>query len=105
MRAEPGDFDVIMEQVRVLRDFVVFGSEKLFLEIEAGPPGKVTADFQILTLAMSIHVAGEHPLAGNGIMRATCGVNMMIARPPAEFCGIDPPLEFEVDGVMGLVDL
>src|SRR5438309_1436174 len=45
MRAEAGDFDVIAQQVWILRNLVHLSAEELLLEIEAWAPGQIAADF------------------------------------------------------------
>src|SRR5579864_1234062 len=90
MRAEPGDFDIIMQQVWIPGDRIVFAGKELLLEIKARAPGQVAADFQVLPLAMPVHVGWEHPFSWLAVMGAAGGVNMVVARPPAQPRWIDP---------------
>ena len=93
--AETGDFHIIPKQVGILGDLVVLSSEKLFLIIEAGAPGEIRADLEVFALAMARHVGRVDAFGGVGVMRATGGVNMMIAGPPAHGGRIDPALDLE----------
>src|SRR3954467_8521158 len=96
MRAEPGNFDVVPKQIRIFRNFVDRAAEKLFLVIEARAPCEIRAYFQIFAFAMADHVFGVNALRVASIMRAAGGVNMMIARPPAQFRSISPALNLEI---------
>ena len=64
--AEPGDLDVVAQQVGVGRNLVVLAGEELLLVVEAGPPGQVGADLQVLTQDLSHHVGRVNPLGGFG---------------------------------------
>src|SRR5947207_1507755 len=90
MRAEAGDLDIVAEQVGILRDLVDRAAEKLLLIIEAGTPGQVCADLQILTHAMADHVFGVNAFGRLHVMGAAGGMDVMIAGPPTEQGGIDP---------------
>ena len=96
VRAEAGHFDVVAEQVGILGNFVVRPAEELFLVIEARTPGQVRADLQILADAMAEHVHRVDAFGGIHVVRATSGVDVMIARPPAELRRIDPAFHLEV---------
>ena len=84
MRTEAGDLDVVMKQVRVFRNGVIFAGEELFLVIETRTPGQIAADLEILALAVAVHVCGADTFGRLGIVGATRGVNMVIPRPPTE---------------------
>src|SRR5437879_2782904 len=58
LRAEAGNFDVVTEQIRILRNFVHRAAEELFLIIEAWTPGEIRADLQVFAHAMANHVLG-----------------------------------------------
>src|SRR4051794_21895819 len=90
MRTEAGDFDVITQQIRRMRNDVFATGEKLLLIIEARPPGEVRTDLQVFALAVPGHVGRMNAFSGRGVMRAARRVNMMIATPPAQAGGIDP---------------
>ena len=95
MRTEAAHLHVVTQQVGVLRHLVVFAGEKLFLIIKARPPRKVAADLEILAHDVALHVRRVHTLGRVIVMRATGGVDVMIAAPPAELGGIDPALHLE----------
>src|SRR5436190_380337 len=63
VRAEAGDFDVVTEQIRVLRNFVHRAAEELLLVIEARAPGEIRADLQIFAHAMANHIFGVNALS------------------------------------------
>ena len=98
MRTKAGDFDVITQQVRILRNLVVLAGEKLFLVIETRPPRQIAADFQVFAKAVANHVRRVDALGGIGVVRATRRVNVVIAGPPAELRWIDPAINLECDG-------
>src|SRR2546426_7973815 len=56
VRTEAGNFNIISQQVRILRDLVDMTAEELFLKIETRTPGEIAADFQILAQAVAHHV-------------------------------------------------
>ena len=93
VRAEAGDFDVVAQQVRIARDFVVLAGEELLLVIEAGSPGEIAADLQVFAQAVADHVLGVHALGRIGIVGTAGRVDVMVAGPPAELRGIDPALD------------
>ena len=84
VRTEARDFDVITQQVRVLRDLVHLSAKKLLLKIETWSPGQIAAHFQILALAMPVHVARQHAFGRRRVMRAPGRMDMMVTRPPAK---------------------
>src|SRR5437868_1957738 len=84
-----------MKQVWVLRNLVIFAGKKLFLKIKTGSPGQVAADFQVLTLAMTVHILRQHPLSRLSVVGATCRVNVVIPRPPSKLRWVYPPLELK----------
>ena len=105
VRAEAADLDVVAEQVGELRNLVLVPGEELLLVIEARAPREIAADFQILAEAMAHHVLREHAFGGIRVVRATGGVNVMIAGPPAELRGIDPALDLEGQFVRPRIDV
>src|SRR5579859_4467377 len=54
---------------------------------------------------MAVHVAGQNPFGGLTVMSATGGMNMMIARPPTHFRGIDPATQLEGSGLVRPFDV
>ena len=95
MRAKARNLDVVAEQIGILGDDIVFTCKKLFLIVKTRPPSEVGADFEILAEAVSQHVRRVNPLGRVGVMGATGGVDMVIARPPAHQRRINPALDFE----------
>ena len=95
VRAESRNLDVVVQQVRPDRDFVVFAREKLFLVIETGAPGEIAPDLQILAQTMAHHVRRVDAFGWFCVVRAPGRVNVVIPRPPAELRRVDPTLEFE----------
>src|SRR5215813_1879780 len=74
---------------------MVFGFEVLFLIVVARPPGQNAADVERLAQNMPDHVLRHHALRGAFVMRAPGGMDVMIARIPAELRDINPSFEFE----------
>src|SRR5215475_7957322 len=95
MGAEAGDLDIVVEQVGILGNAIVLAGKEFFLEIEARSPGEIAADFEVLTLAVAIHVGRHDAFGGLRIMGAAGGMNVMVAGPPAKFRWINPTLQFE----------
>ena len=95
MRAKARDLDVVVQQIGRTRDEVVSAREEPFLRIESGTPGEGCPDLQVLTERMAHHVRGEHAFGRIHVVSAARGVNVMVARPPAELCGIDPTLDLK----------
>src|SRR5438552_4507779 len=95
VRAKAGDFDVITEQIGILRNFVHSAAEELLLIIEAWTPGEIRADLQVFAHAMADHVLGVDAFGRLDVMGATSGMDVMIARPPARFRWINPADELE----------
>src|SRR5947208_3104029 len=99
MRAEARDFNIVAQEVRVLRNFVHVSTKELLLKIEAWTPGQIATDFQIFPQAMAHHVRRRNTFGRPGVMGATGGVDMMVARPPTEFGGVYPTFHVEGSGL------
>src|SRR5437764_13253698 len=56
VRSESRNFNVVAEQIRILRDLVHRSAKELLLIVETGPPSEIGADFQILPHAMAYHI-------------------------------------------------
>ena len=84
MRAEPGNLNVVVQQIRPDRNFVVLAGKKLLLIIEARSPGEVATDLQVFAQAMPQHVRRVDAFGRLGVMRAAGCVNVVVAGPPAE---------------------
>src|SRR3954462_234208 len=97
VRPKSGHLDFITQQIRILRDLVDFAGEESLLVIEARAPGEIAADLQVLAEAVPHHVGGVHAFGRVGVMRATGGVDVMVARPPAAQRRVDPAFELDQD--------
>src|SRR5919108_4631034 len=84
-----------MQQIGRTRHEIVSSREKPFLRIETGTPGEGGADLQVLAERVANHIRGEHAFGRIHVVSAARGVNVMVTRPPAELCGIDPALDLE----------
>src|SRR6185295_18374356 len=84
-------FHIVVQQVRSLGHLVVLAGEELLLIVESRTPGERRANLEIFTERVPHHVFRSHTLRWLGVVRAACGVNVVISRPPAELGGIDPP--------------
>ena len=104
VRTEAGDLDIVSQQIGKLGDQVILAGEKLLLIVETRSPGQVRADLEILAEAVSHHVRRVDALGGVGVMGAPGGVNVVVARPPAHQCRIDPALHLELLGRVGIGD-
>src|SRR5215510_12258744 len=94
-RREARNLEVVTHQVLARRELVVFGLEELFLEVITRPPGQHAADVERLAQNVADHVLRHHALRRAFVMHAPGGVDVMIARIPAELRDVDPPFEFE----------
>ena len=65
--------------------------------LEARPPRQHAADVQRLALDLPKHIRRIHALRRTSVVRATRGVNMMVAAIKAVRSGIDPALELDRD--------
>src|SRR5262245_18611519 len=74
---------------------MVFGFEVLFLIVVARPPRQNAAYVERLAQNMPDHVLRHHALRWAFVMRAPGGMDVMVARIPAELCNINPSFEFE----------
>ena len=90
VRTESGNLDVVSQQVVGSGDFVGSAREEFELVVKAWPPSQDASDVQVLADAMPNHGFGRHSLRGTAVVQATCGVNMMVARPPSKAGGIHP---------------
>src|SRR5437870_8135685 len=105
VRAKAGHLNIVPQQVRIFGDLVHRPAKELLLEIETGTPGEIAAHLEILAETLAHHIGREHAFGRFRVMRATCGVNVVIARPPAEFRGINPALDLERGGLWRALDL
>src|SRR6267142_723515 len=96
MRSESGDFDVVAQDVWILRYFVILAGEELLLIVEAGPPGEIRADFQVFALNLADHIDGVHAFGVIRVVGTAGGVNVMIAGPPPRLGRIDPALKIDL---------
>ena len=92
---EAGNFHIVMQEVREPRHSVIRARKELFLIVEARSPGEIGAHLEVLAEHMPNHIVGENPFRRAFIVGATCCVNMVIARPPAEPRGINPAPNLE----------
>src|SRR5215510_13366898 len=92
---EARDFKVVTHQVLARRELVVFGFEELFLIVITRPPGEYAADVKRFTQNVADHILRHHALRRAFVMHASGGVDVMIARIPAQLCNINPSFEFE----------
>src|SRR6267154_2624551 len=104
MRTKTGDFNIVVQQVWILRNAVVLAGKEFLLEIEARSPGQITTNFEVLALTVAIHVSGEHAFGGLRVMRATGRVNVMVSGPPSQLRRIEPSLQLERRGLVLLLD-
>src|SRR5262245_4468831 len=95
MRAKARDLDVVVQQIGWTRDQVVFTREKPLPRIESRTPGEGCPDLQVLTERVAHHVGGKHAFGRIHVVGAARGVNVMVARPPAELRGIDPTFDLK----------
>src|SRR5438270_13050792 len=95
MRTEPRNFDIVAQEVGILRYLVDTAAKELLLIIEARSPRQVAPHFQIFAQAMTDHVGRQHAFARFRVMRAARGMNMVVAGPPTQPRGIDPALNLE----------
>ena len=72
--------------------------------IETRPPSEVGADFEVFAEAVPHHVRRVDALGGVFVVGTTCGVDMVIARPPAHQRRIDPALYLERLGDVRIAD-
>src|SRR5438045_5211215 len=87
-----------MKQIRPEGNLVVVAGEELLSIIETRSPGQIAADLQVFPQAMAHHVRSEDAFGWPGVMRATRGVDVVIAGPPAGLRGINPAFELERPG-------
>ena len=104
MRAKARNLDVVAEKIGIQGDDIVFAGEKLFLIVKTRPPSEVGADLEILAEAVPHHVRRVNPLGRVGVMGATGGVDVVIARPPTHQRWINPALHLERLGDIRVAD-
>src|SRR3954447_6634416 len=95
-RGKPRNLQVVVQEGLRPGERVAMTGEELFLMVIARRPIENTSDAQVFALHLSHHHRRIDALRWRYVMRATGGMNMVIARVPAEFCRMNPP--FEVKG-------
>src|SRR5438874_5521296 len=97
LRAEPADFQVVLDNRERLTYFVDTWFEELTLEVVTGSPGQIAADVEAFSLDMEEHIAGEHSFRRVGVMSTPGGMNVMIATVETVAGGVDPALQLHSD--------
>src|SRR4051812_35107292 len=71
--------------------------KELVLEIKAGPPSEHAAHVQSFPFNLAKHVRGRNTFGRSGVMRAPCGMNVMVATVVAEIHRVNPALKRHVN--------
>src|SRR5215213_8823392 len=74
--------------------------EELLLVIPARAPREHTADIEIFAKNMAKHVGRLHAARGRGIVRASGGVNVMVAGKPAQPGWMNPTFQLKRLGMI-----
>ena len=97
LRAEPADFQVVLQDRPGLAHLVRPGREELPLEGEARSPGEHAAHVQPLAFDLEKHVLRPDALGRGGVVGAAGGVDVVVAAEKAVGGRIDPTFQIDRD--------
>ena len=102
-RREAADFDVVAHQVVASRQVRHLAVKIFLLSVPAWPPAQDASDVQVFSKDMAHHGFRADAFRRAVIMRAASSMDVMIAGVPALLCDMNPALQIDGNGLLGLV--